>query len=199
MKNFISLLLIVSCFHITKAQDTLSFTKTEIIYGRKDGMALTMVRLAPKKNSNGKAIINVLSGSWISNYNAPWGMSHAIRTSYIYLDKGYTVFAVLPSSQPRYAIPDIISDVKRAVRFIRYNANEYNIDGNHIGITGESAGGHLSLVVGLSDDKIDTASKDPVNHVSSRVQAVAVFYPPTDFLNWGQQNANLLKKMVPRL
>ncbi len=46
-------------------------------------------------------------------------------------------------------------------------------------------------MVGLSDDKIDSASKDPINRVSSRVQAVAVFFPPTDFLNWGQPNANL--------
>ncbi len=72
--------------------------------------------------------------------------------------------------------------MKRAVRFIRYNAKEYHIDPAHIGITGASSGGHLSLMTGLSDDKIDTASKDPVNLVSSRVQAVAVFYPPTDFL-----------------
>ncbi|MGR9969891.1 hypothetical protein ACUOIB_23860, partial [Escherichia coli] len=56
---------------------------------------------------------------------------------------------------------------------------------NKIGITGSSAGGHLSLVNGLSDDVIDTASKDPVTKVSGRANVVAVFYPPTDFMNWG--------------
>ena len=171
------------------AQDSLNLNKTEIIYGRKDGMALTMFMLAPKEHANGKAIISVVSGNWISSYT---NANRFVNTAKIYIDRGYTVFTVIHGSQPRYAIPDEIADLKRAVRFIRYNSNNYHIDGNHIGITGESSGGHLSLMVGLSDEKIDTTSKDPINHVSSRVQAVAVFFPPTDFLNWGQQNINVL-------
>ena len=170
------------------AQDTLNFTKTEIIYGRKDGMALTMFMLVPKEHANGKAIISVVSGNWISSYTYA---ASFVRSARVYLDRGYTVFTVMHGSQPRYAIPNEIGDVKRAVRFIRYNAGNYHIDGSHLGITGASSGGHLSLMVGLSDDKMDSTSRDPVDHVSARVQAVAVFFPPTDFLNWGQQNANL--------
>lgn len=175
------------------AQDSLNYTKTEIIYGRKDGMALTMIKISPKKNSNGKAIINILSGGYHSGY---WA-DDAIRSSHIYLDEGYTFFGVAHSSQPRYTIPDIIADLKRAVRFIRYNAKVYNIDGNHVGITGSSSGGHLALMIGLSDDRIDSTSKDPVNRVSSRVQAVAEFYGPTDYLNYGQQNAYVLNQWPP--
>ncbi|MEO5782362.1 MAG: alpha/beta hydrolase [Ginsengibacter sp.] len=170
------------------AQDSLNFTKTEIIYGRKDGMALTMFMLAPKEHANGKAIISVVSGNWNSSYAYA---SSFVKSAKIYVDRGYTVFTVIHGSQPRYAIPNEIADIKRAIRFIRYNANNYHIDGGHLGITGASSGGHLSLMVGLSDDKIDSVSKDPVDHVSSRVQAVAVFFPPTDFLNWGQQQMNL--------
>lgn len=189
MKFIAFFILLLSVFsERLSAQDTLRFTKTEIIYGRKDGMALTMVMLAPKNNTNGKGIIKVMSGNWISTYDFLPG---TINGSKIYLDKGYTVFAVMHGSQPRYTIPNEIADLKRAVRFIRYNSNNYHIDGNHLGITGSSSGGHLSLMVGLSDDTIDSASKDPVDHVSARVQAVAVFYPPTDFLNWGQQNINI--------
>ena len=147
-----------------------------------------MFKLAPKERANGKAIISVVSGNWISSYTYS---TYLINRAKIYVNKGYTVFVTMHGSQPRYAIPDEIVDLKRAVRFIRYNAKEYNIDPSHIGITGSSSGGHLSLMVGLLDDKIDTASKDPVNKVSARVQAVAVFYPPTDFLNWGQQKTNL--------
>lgn len=170
------------------AQDSLNFTKTEIIYGRKDGMALTMFMLAPKEHANGKAILSVVSGNWNSSYNYA---SSFVNSAKIYIVRGYTVFTVIQGSQPRYAIPNEIADIKRAVRFIRYNSNNYHIDGNHLGITGASSGGHLSLMIGLSDDKIDSASKDPVDRVSSRVQAVAVFFPPTDFLNWGQQQMNL--------
>ena len=41
---------------------------TEITYGRKDGMALTMVVQPPKVASNGKAIIWVVSAGWTSDY-----------------------------------------------------------------------------------------------------------------------------------
>jgi acetyl esterase/lipase len=186
----IFILLLSGISEVTFAQDSSNFVKTEIIYGRKDGMALTMVMLVPKEKTNGKAIINVVSGNWRSTYDRIPGTINRVQQ---YLKSGFTVFAVLHGSQPRYTIPDEISDLKRAVRFIRYNSKNYHIDGNHMGITGSSSGGHLSLMVGLSDDKIDTSSKDPVDRVSSRVQAVAVFFPPTDFLNWGQQNANLSK------
>src|SRR4030095_11299660 len=92
---------------------------------------------------------------------------------------------VVVGSQPRYAIPDQIEDLKRAVRYIRYNAKQLGIDPGHIGIEGASAGGHLSLAIATADDKISTNANDPVDRVSSRVQAAAVLFPPTDFFNWG--------------
>ena len=186
MRIFLTLVLFVFFSLAAHAQDTLHFTKSEIIYGRKEGMALTMIMLAPAENSNGKAIISVVSGNWVSSYA---NSDRFVNRAKIYVNRGYTVFVVIHSSQPRYTIPDEIADLKRAVRFIRYNAKGYHVDGDHIGITGSSSGGHLSLMVGLSDDKVDTASKDPVDRISSRVQAVAVFYPPTDFFNWGKQDA----------
>lgn len=189
MKSLLSCLIILSIFTTAcMSQDTVASSNTEVIYGRKDGMALTMFKLVPKEHSNGKAIISVVSGNWVSNYTYA---TYLISRARIYVNKGYTVFVTMHGSQPRYTIPDEIVDLKRAVRFIRYNATKYNIDPGHICITGSSSGGHLSLMVALSDDTIDTASKDPVNNVSSRVQAVAVFFPPTDFLNWGQPNTNL--------
>jgi acetyl esterase/lipase len=75
--------------------------------------------------------------------------------------------------------------MKRSVRYVRYHAASFGIDPNKIGITGGSAGGHLSLCVALSDDKPDAEALDPVDRVSSRVQAAAVLYPPTDVMNWG--------------
>ncbi len=182
--------LLLTCINQTYAQDSLNFTNTEIIYGRKDGTALTMLKLTPKEHANGKAIISVVSGNWVSSYNYA---ASFVKLAKVYVDNGYTVFVTMHGSQPRYTIPDEVADLKRAVRFIRYNAKDYHIDANHIGITGASSGGHLSLMVGLSDDKIDSTSRDPINKISSRVQAVAVFYPPTDFLNWGLQSSNLTK------
>jgi len=181
--KFLLILFFVSS--IASASDSLSFSKTEIIYGRKDGMALTMTVLTPKQHSNGKAIISVLSGNWVSSERMREGFPE--RTQ-MYIDRGYTVFGVMVGCQPRYTIPDEIIDLKRAVRFIRYNAKEYAIDADKIGITGSSSGGHLSLMIATANETITPKSTDPVDKVSSRVQAAAVFYPPTDFINFGGPN-----------
>ncbi len=152
----------------------------DVIYGRKYGMALTMDVIAPKKDPNGFGIVLAVSGGYFSAHDS-------INPNFVrpFLDRGYTVFAVVHGSQPRFQIPEIIQDMHRAVRFIRYHAKRYGIDPGHIGITGGSAGGNLSLVMGTTGDKGDPNAKDPVDRESSRVQAVACFFPPTDFLNWG--------------
>lgn len=160
-----------------------TYQRTEdVIYGRKFGMALTMDVFTPTKNPNGAAVILVVSGGWFSDHNA-------INIGFIdpFLKRGYTVFAVVHGSQPKFTIPEIVQDMNRAVRFIRHNAKKYNIDPERIGITGGSAGGHLSLMIGTAGDKGNPKAPDPVDRASSRVQAVACFFPPTDFLNYGEK------------
>ncbi len=175
--------------NIRKQAEKNGYPQEEFIYGRKDGIALTLVCIKPKVKPNGKAIIYVISGSWFSSYN---GIEVPTEAAEQFLAKGYSVFAVMHGSQPRYAIPDAISDIKRAVRYIRYNAGKFGIDPTHIGITGTSAGGHLSLLVATADDKINATAPDPVDRVSSRVQAIAVLFPPTDLLNWGGPGLNMV-------
>ncbi|MEO7310985.1 MAG: alpha/beta hydrolase [Chitinophagaceae bacterium] len=188
MKSFFLILVIIAGLQAT-AQDSSQYSKNEVIYGRKDGMALTMIQMTPKQNSNGKAIISVVSGNWVSSYRM--AESHE-KGAVDYTKRGYTVFLVMHGSQPRYAITDETADIKRAVRFIRYNAKTYGIDPNHIGITGYSSGGNLSLLVATTDEVKETSANDPVDKESSRVQAAAVFFPPTDMLHFGSsQNFDL--------
>jgi acetyl esterase/lipase len=157
------------------------FTRQEdVIYGRKVGTALTMDVFRPKADANGAAIVWVVSGGFFSSHEA---INPAIIKPF--LAHGYTVFAVVHGSQPRFQIPEIVQDMNRAVRFIRHHAKDYGIDPNRIGVTGGSAGGHLSLMLGTAGSKGDPKAKDPVDRASSRVQAVACFFPPTDFLNFG--------------
>jgi acetyl esterase/lipase len=156
-----------------------SFERREdVIYGRKFGTALTMDIFTPKKEPKGVGVIMVISGGFFSS-------RESIIPGFVrpLTERGYTVFAVLHGSQPRYTIPEIVQDINRAVRFIRYHAKNYGIDPERIGITGASAGGHLSLMLGTAGDTGNPNASDPVDRVSSRVQAVACFFPPTDFLN----------------
>ena len=174
---------------VQKQAEVNTFPQEEFVYGRKDGMGLLMTQLKPKVRSNGKAIISVQAGSWFSNFTM---IERSVYYKREYLDRGYNVFMVVLGSQPRYAIPDQIEDLKRAVRYIRYNAKQLGIDPDHIGIEGASAGGHLSLAIATADDKLNTNATDPVDRVSSRVQAAAVLFPPTDFFNWGLPGAAMI-------
>jgi acetyl esterase/lipase len=165
-----------------RAAETAYTRQEDVVYGRKDGMALTLDVIAPKQNANGAAVIWVVSGGYFSSHDA----IHPGFVSAI-LDRGYTVFAVVHGSQPRYTIPDAVADLNRATRFIRYKAKDFHVDPNRIGITGGSAGGHLSLMQGTAGDRGNPLAPDPVERTSSRVQAVACFFPPTDFLNYGKE------------
>ena len=167
---------------VQKKAESNTYPQEEMVYGRKDGMGLLMTQLKPKVKPNRKAIISVQAGSWFSNFNMIERSAYYKRQ---YLDNGYNVFMVVMGSQPRYAIPDQVADLKRAVRYIRYNAKKLGIDPDHIGIEGASAGGHLSLAIATADESINADANDPVDRVSSRVQAAAVLFPPTDFFNWG--------------
>src|SRR5262249_47509030 len=96
------------------------------------------------------------------------------------------VFAVTHGSQPRFTVPEIAKDVHRAVRFVRHNARQYGIDPDRIGIMGASSGGQLALLIATTGGPGDPEADDPADRESSRVQAAAVFFPPTDFLNFGE-------------
>jgi len=77
--------------------------------------------------------------------------------------------------------PAQVNDCMRAIQFVRHNASKWNIDPQRIGVTGGSAGGHLSLWVALHDDAADADSKDPVERKSSRVACAVSFAGPTDW------------------
>ncbi len=168
------------------------FTRaSDVIYGRKFGMALTMEVFTPKKDPNGAAVIWVISGGWTSAHEAAEPTTPFSPVPEL-IRRGYTVFAVVHGSQPKFTIPEVLLDMNRAVRFIRTHAADYKIDPQRIGITGGSAGGHLSLMQGTAGDEGNAKAKDPVDRTSSRVQAVACFFPPTDFLNYGGDGVNAL-------
>ena len=156
------------------------YTRQEdVIYGRKYGVALTMDVFRPTGPANGAGVAFMVSGGFFSD-------KLAINPAFVrpFAARGYVVFAVVHGSQPKFTIPEIVPDVERAVRFIRHKAADFGVDPKRLGVTGGSAGGHLSLMLGSAGPgKPD--SRDPVDKESARVNAVACLFPPTDFLNYG--------------
>ncbi len=82
--------------------------------------------------------------------------------------------------------PAQVDDCLRAVQFVRHHAKEWKIDPKRIGVTGGSAGGHLSLWVALHDDIARPGDNDPVKQESSRVACAVSFAGPTDWSLLGQ-------------
>lgn len=155
----------------------------DVIYGYKSGMALTMDVLKPT-HPNGIGVVYLLSGGWRSDHSM---IEKRLRHFKYFTDRGQTVFLIIHGSVPKFLVNEVIQDVHRAVRFVRYHAADYGVDPNRLGVSGMSSGGHLSLSIGtgLGRPSVSTTSNDPVDQVSSQVQAVACFFPPTDLVNFG--------------
>jgi acetyl esterase/lipase len=156
-----------------------------VVYGQRNGKPLTLDVIRPEK-PNGIGIALMVSGSWKSGQpgeTATWLMAPLLR-------RGYTVFAICHISQPEASVMEIIEDVNHGVRFVRYHAEAYGIDPDRIGVTGGSAGGHLSLMLATRGGIGNERATDPVDRWSSAVQAVAIFYPVTDLLNLGESTEN---------
>lgn len=96
--------------------------------------------------------------------------------------RGYVAVTVSYRLAPQHQFPAAVNDVKAAVRWLRANAAKYGIDPNRIGATGDSAGGHLALFLGLTGDvkSFDAADGGNVDQ-SSQVQCVVDVYGPSDF------------------
>lgn len=174
MLRLVSALLLSVCFSAASMADVA--IKADVVYGHKDGMALVYDVLQPA-NANGAAVVYMVSGGWFSVWAPP---ENRARQFSDLLDAGFTVIPVHHGSAPRYYVPEAYSDVSRALRHIKLHAAEHGIDPARIGVTGGSAGGHLSLMLGLNSDKGTTDATDEILRHANDVAAVVAYFPPVD-------------------
>ena len=143
--------------------------RPDVVYGHKDGLAMTYDVFIPKTKPNGAGLLFMVSGGWVSTWTPPEQTYNFIKPL---IDQGYTVMAVRHGSSPRYLVPDAVQDVKAALVHIHERAKDYGVDHSRLGVFGFSAGGHLSLILGTQTN--DQSPGKP------RVAAVAAVFPPTD-------------------
>lgn len=156
-----------------------------IPYGVRGERTLNLDVIRPR-HSNGLGVLVLVSGGWRSR--EPGGFPARWLAPALW--RGYTIFAVYHVSQPEASVMEIAEDMHRAVRFVRHHAREFGIDPQRIGVTGGSAGGHLSLLLATRGGPGPADAADPVDRESSAVQAAAIFYPVTDLLNLGRSTEN---------
>ncbi|MBX3423194.1 MAG: alpha/beta hydrolase [Pirellulaceae bacterium] len=163
--------------------------RPDVVYGHKDGLALTYDVLTPKQNANGVGLLFMVSGGWFSI----WAPPEQLAKTYLapLLDQGYTVFAVRHGSSPKYVVPEIVVDVKSALKHISERAGDYGVDKSRLGVFGFSAGGHLSLILGTQTNDQGDAESAP------RVAAVVAVFPPTDLTPYVDSHS--LRERFPAL
>ena len=142
-----------------------------VIYCTLEGHALLMDIYYPASGGPWIGLIFVHGGGWTEGDKAPLPVNPSAA--------GYLVASINYRMYPAYHFPAMIEDVKCAIRYLRAHAAEYNLDPDHIALTGHSAGGHLAALAGLAGESAgwDTG---PYQEQSSRVQAVIEMSGPTD-------------------
>ena len=155
---------------------TISATHKNVAYDDADAAQKLDVYLA-KADHPMPTIIYIHGGGWRAGTKnrIPLWLSKAVREgwlSVVSVEYRFTNIAPHPAQ---------VNDCVRAIQFVRHNAAKWNIDPQRLGVTGGSAGGHLTLWVALHDDAADADSKDPVEKHSSRVACAVSFAGPTDW------------------
>jgi acetyl esterase/lipase len=193
---------ILSFFFLFIAFNSQSFSQgiqskkiENVVYGMVSGTALLMDVYVPIK-SNHKAIILIPGSAWGFVYpghydQTPLKDDITLDSNYIgkcersLVQNGYTVFVINHRFTPRFQYQDIIEDCRRAVRYVRYYAKDFNIDPANIGAMGLSSGANLASMLGVSDGK-NLNTKSPVDSVSSKVQAVVTLAAPFNLADFNK-------------
>jgi acetyl esterase/lipase len=187
-----SLLLTLVAVTAIRAQDSSSLPydqKMDVVYGEVHGTGLLMDVFTPKGKANGLGIIDVVSGAYNSDRRKI--RDHILAQVYsIFCSHGYTVFAIRPASRTRYTAPEMEAHVKTGIRFVKQHAAEYKIDPDRLGLTGASAGGHLATLAAVTPEEGNPDADSPLLRQNTHVMAAAIFFPPTDFLDWDGKPAD---------
>ncbi len=185
---------------VTLAQpqrEGVEFTR-DILYARAGEVELHLDMARPDEAAQGEgkrypALIFIHGGGWKEGHRSAYRgqIQRAARQGFVAVTITHRLTAETDESgNVKHPWPACIHDCKAAVRYLRANAAKYHIDPDRIGITGASSGGHLSLMVALTDE--DDGLEGDVSHivepggqsgeVSSRVQAAVNISGPTEMV-----------------
>jgi acetyl esterase/lipase len=149
-----------------------------LVYGVANGETLLLDVFGPANNTGlpRPAILLIHGGAWNSfDKSTMWPLAHFLALAgFVAIPVDYRLF-----NNDINHWPAQLDDVQMAVRWVRANSAKYNIDRNHIGAYGHSAGGQLALLLGMMDTRDN--SDQALAQYSSKVQAAVDAAGPTDF------------------
>jgi acetyl esterase/lipase len=173
MRRFL-FIAVLACAAAARAGSFTTFTAIE--FESVDGKPLLMDLRVPESDGLHPVILYLHSGAWVTGDRTG---GPAIREA----SRGYAVASIDYRLAPQYTWPAQIEDCKAAVRWLRANAAQYQLDPNRIGVFGTSAGGHLAAMLGTTANHPEFEAMELGNpQFSTAVSAVIDFYGPTDLL-----------------
>lgn len=149
--------------------------KEGIVIGEGSGRSLKAdIFLPPLEEKSRPAVLFIHGGGWIEGDRSQlrgYGILLA-RLGFVCMCNSYRL-----SNESIW--PAQIQDVNCAIRYLRANATDLGLDPNRIGVSGNSAGGHLSLMAAATNYDQNFEGDGGSNEVSSEIKAVCAIYPPT--------------------
>jgi len=172
-----------------------------LTYAETEGVGLVMDVFQPAGPANGRAIVDVIAGAWRSDrtrLNEHIGLG-AIDA---FCGAGFTVFAVSPGSATLFTGREMAGHIHAAIRHIRSEAGAWGVDPEALGLCGASAAGQLAALCALQPQPAAPRARQPWYRHGTDVAAVGLFFPPTDFLDYGGRRFDFGRSgenAVPRL
>ncbi|TLD71622.1 alpha/beta hydrolase [Phragmitibacter flavus] len=151
--------------------------------GRKEKADLYL----PPSSLSGKypGIVIIHGGGWTGGVK---DAKREINIGTTLANEGYVCLSIdyqlHDPASPISAWPQNLHDCKTAVRWLRANAEKLNLDPDHIGVIGGSAGGHLAAMVGVTQPKDGLDPTSPYGDISCAVNCVVDLYGPNDVSTW---------------
>jgi acetyl esterase/lipase len=161
---------------VAVAQDPQIKTENDVVYAHHGEQDLKLDITEPAEGDGPfPAVLVIHGGAWRAGNKRD---SQQVMATFA--KKGYVAVSPQYRFCPKEPFPAQVIDVKAAVRWVREHAPQHKVDSDHIGAMGFSAGGHLSLMLGVTDPKDGLEGEISDKAPSSRVQAVVNYFGPSD-------------------
>ena len=148
----------------------------DIVFAETASHKLKLNLYLPKDKVRPPLVIFIHGGGWKS------GSYKNCGTSWL-TDYGFAVASISYRLTDKAVFPAQIHDCKAAVRWLRKHAGDYGYNADRIGVAGTSAGGYLSLFLGVTGGIAEYEGTVGGNlKQSSQVQAIVDYYGPSDFV-----------------
>ena len=161
---------------VSSAGDPKIATGYDLVYSRPGGTELKLDIAYPVEGTGPyPAVVVLYGGAW--RVGNKWGNRPTLAQ---FARRGFVAISPQYRHCPKDVFPSQVHDVKAAVRWLRTHAADYHVDVDHVGAMGFSAGGHLSLMLGVTGPDDGLEGDVPPGAPSSKVQAVVNYFGPSD-------------------